>query len=135
MERKEWLLLVGVSVLLLGTIALMIVERAQSRCSAPATCSAFVQVKSATCGGNPLSCAVTLQNTGSIDAKDTACYFTINNTQRNCSEVETPILAGGPPVVVICTASGFEEHVGTLIIGEIAFDGQQAPLYFTATVT
>ncbi len=80
------------------------------------------------CNGNPVSCTVTLQNTGSLDGRVVSCVFKVNGTDQDCNVPETTIPAESQSVVVVCTGSGFTERSGTYVIGLIVLDtGRDLP--------
>jgi len=82
--------------------------------------AAAVSAISASCSGDPETCALTLRNTGSADGETTSnCSLTFGGTTHPATSTVQTIKADGPPVLITCTASTGNAAPGSDISGLI----------------
>ncbi len=82
--------------------------------------AAQVSTISASCSGDPETCALTLRNTGSADGETTSnCSLTFGGTTHTATSTVQTIKPDGPTVLVTCTASAGTAPPGSKISGLI----------------
>ena len=73
------------------------------------------------CSGDPEACTLSLQNIGTADGETTSnCTLTFGGTTHSATSTVQTIKAGGPSVLVRCTASAGTAPPGSQISGSIS---------------